>query len=104
MRKLNYLIYLILAVSLTGCASYDFSHRIIQQGNLIPETKIQQIKPGMSKEQVAITMGSSLLSPTFNNDRWDYAYTWRRGTGPMTIRHVSFHFRGGVVSRIEYKS
>ncbi|NCT56742.1 MAG: outer membrane protein assembly factor BamE [Legionella sp.] len=87
--------------SLTHCASYDFSRRIVQQGNLLPEKKIKQLKPGMTKEEVAIFMGTSLLSPTFNNNRWDYAYTWRKGSRSDQIRHLSIYFSNNHVTRIQ---
>lgn len=96
------LISITLAISLCHCSSYDFSRRIVQQGNLLPQTKIQRLKPGMSKEDVAILMGTSLLSPTFSNDRWDYAYTWRKGAGPMQIRHLSLYFNHGSLVQIEH--
>jgi len=91
----------LLVLSLTHCSSYDFSRRIVQQGNLLPEKKIKQLKPGMSKEEVAIFMGTSLLSPTFNNDRWDYAYTWRKGNHSNQIRHVSLYFSNNRVTKIQ---
>lgn len=93
----------ILACNLTQCVSYDFSRRIVQQGNLIPADKIARLKVGMGKEDVAILMGTSLISPTFNNDRWDYAYTWRRGSGTMEIRNAILYFSHGTLSRIEHK-
>ncbi len=89
-----------LMLSLTHCASYDFSKTEVQQGNLLPEKKIKQLKPGMTKEAVAILMGTSLLSPTFNNDRWDYAYTFRKGSGSDTIRRLSIYFSNNQVTRI----
>ncbi|MDF1683991.1 MAG: outer membrane protein assembly factor BamE [Legionellaceae bacterium] len=91
----------LIMLSLTHCASYDFSRRIVQQGNLLPETKIKQLKPGMTKEEVAIFMGTSLLSPTFNNDRWDYAYTWRKGSHSDQVRHLSIYFSNNRVTRIQ---
>ena len=91
----------LLGFSLTHCASYDFSKRIVQQGNLLPEKKIKHLKPGMTKEEVAILMGTSLLSPTFSNDRWDYAYTWRKGSGSDDIRRLSVYFSKGSVTRIQ---
>jgi len=91
----------LIMLSLTHCASYDFSRRIVQQGNLLPEKKIKQLKPGMSKEEVAILMGTSVLSPTFNNDHWDYAYTWRKGSGSDQIRHLTVYFSNNQVSRIQ---
>jgi outer membrane protein assembly factor BamE len=90
-----------LILSLAHCASHDFTKRTVQQGNLLPEKKIKQLKPGMSKEAVAILMGTSLLSPTFNNDRWDYAYTWRKGSGSDAVRHLSLYFTNNRVTRIQ---
>jgi outer membrane protein assembly factor BamE len=91
----------LLMLSLTHCASYDFSKRVVQQGNLLPEKKIKQLKPGMSKEDVAVLMGTSLLSPTFNNNRWDYVYTWRKGSGSDAVRHVNIYFSNNRVTRID---
>lgn len=88
--------------TLTQCTSYDFARRVAQQGNLLPKDKIDRLKVGMSKSDVAILMGTSLLSPTFNNDRWDYAYTWRKGNGSMEVRHVCLHFKNDRLTKIEH--
>ena len=91
----------LLMFSLSDCASYDFAKRIVQQGNLLPDEKIKQLKPGMSKEEVAILMGTSLMSPMFNNDRWDYAYTYRKGSGKTdTIRKLSVYFSNNKINHI----
>lgn len=82
--------------------SYDFSRRVVQQGNLLPSATIARLKVGMSKEDVAILMGTSLISPMFNDDHWDYAFTRRKGNGPMAIRHVSLFFMNGRLARIEH--
>jgi len=95
------LISIALLSSLTHCSSYDFSRRPIQQGNLLPQYKIDRLKLGMSKNEVAILMGSSLLSPLFQHNRWDYAYTWRKGNGPNAIRHLVIYFANDRVVRIE---
>ena len=101
MRIRIILISLAFLFTLTNCASYDFSRRVVQQGNLLPDAKLERLKLGMSKEDAAILMGTSLLSPTFTNDRWDYAYTWRRGSGAQETRNLSLYFRGGRLARIE---
>lgn len=88
---------------MTQCASYDFARRIAQQGNLLPQEKINRLQIGMSKQDVAILMGNSLLSTTFNNNRWDYAYSWRRGTGPITIKTVTLYFSKDRLTRIVQK-
>lgn len=95
-------ICLTLILSLSHCTSYDFSRRVIQQGNIISLNKVNKIKVGMSKENVAILMGSSLLSPPFTTNHWDYAYTWRQGSGPMQMRHLVIYFNNNQVVRIEH--
>lgn len=97
------LISIISCFTLTQCESYDFARRVRQQGNLLPQSKIQRLKIGMSKNEVSILMGTSLLSPSFNNNRWDYAYTWRRGNGSMEKRYVSLNFVNDSLTRIEHK-
>ena len=89
-----------LILSLTHCSSYDFSRRVVQQGNLLPQSKVEKLKPGMSKEDVAILMGSSLLNPPFEHDRWDYAFSWRRGNGSNKIRHLVVYFKNNRIVRI----
>jgi outer membrane protein assembly factor BamE len=88
-------------LSLTSCATYDFSRRIVQQGNLLTPSTVNRLTLGMSKQDTAILLGTSLLSPTFNNDRWDYAYTRRKGATSNTVRHVSLYFSNDKLIRIE---
>ena len=97
-----FLMSLAFILSLTGCASYDFSRRIVQQGNLLPQSRIDRLKIGMSKEDAAILMGTSLLSPTFNNHRWDYAYTRHKGNQPLEVRNLSLYFLQDRLSRVEH--
>lgn len=92
-----------LCLSLTACASYDFSRRVAQQGNLLPQEKIARLHVGMSRQDTAILMGNSLLSPTFNNNRWDYAFTTRKGNNPLVVRNLSLYFTNDRLSAIEHK-
>jgi outer membrane protein assembly factor BamE len=101
MRIRIFLLCILFTLTLTQCTSYDFARRVAQQGNLLPGALIDRLKVGMSKNDVAILMGTSLLSPTFNNNRWDYAYTWRRGHGPLTVTRVSLYFSNEQLIRIE---
>ena len=82
--------------------SYDFSKRIVQQGNLLSQEKLSRLHAGMSKNDVAILMGTSLISPVFNNDRWDYAYTRRKGNGPTAVKNLTLYFTHDKLVRIEH--
>lgn len=101
MRIITILISIILSICLTDCTSYDLSRRVVQQGNLLPQEKIDKLKVGMSRNDVVILMGNSLLHSTFNNDRWDYAYTLRKGSEKLKIQHVSLYFSRDRLIRIE---
>ncbi len=103
MRLKIVLMTIAIILTLTHCASYDFSRRVVKQGNLLPQEKIERLRIGMSKEEVAILMGTSLLSPTFTNDRWDYAYTWRKGNNALLVRNLSLHFSHNKLTQIERK-
>ena len=51
-------------------------HKIsVQQGNVITQEMVDQLKPGMTRSQVAYIMGEPIFRNTFNEERWDYIYT-----------------------------
>jgi outer membrane protein assembly factor BamE len=73
----------------------------IQQGNLFNKSLVDSLKPGMSKRQVTLVMGSpSIISP-FNQNRWDYVSTWRRRNGRMETKDLTLHFEKDELTRIE---
>lgn len=90
-----------LGFALTHCASYDFARRNVEQGNLLPQKKITKLKIGMSKQEVAVLLGSSLLSPTFHNDRWDYVYTHHKGNAKIYIKYLSLYFVNDLLQKVE---
>ena len=96
------IILIILIVStLTHCASYDFSRKVVQQGNLLPYDKIKRLHLGMHKAEAATLMGTSLLSPLFTHARWDYVYTYRKGNNALFVHRLILYFNGDVLTRIE---
>tara|TARA_Y100000588_G_scaffold394379_1_gene514538 strand:- start:1732 stop:2052 length:321 start_codon:yes stop_codon:yes gene_type:complete len=101
MRRRNLFIIILCSFCIFSCTSIDFEQRVVQQGNLLPESKIDRLKLGMSKQDVAILMGTSLLSPVFNTERWDYAYSIRQGNGPNQIRNARLYFKNERLIRIQ---
>ena len=62
-------------LALAGC-SFPGVYKIdIQQGNVVTQDMIDQLRPGMTRRQVRFIMGNPLLTDTFHADRWDYLYT-----------------------------
>lgn len=95
----------IVIASLVGCTNFRFPgvHKInIQQGHIITEEMVQQLKPGMTKRQVRFVLGNSLLPNTFNDDRWDYYYSLRRGADNKFTQHLlTVYFDGDSMQRWE---
>jgi outer membrane protein assembly factor BamE len=72
-----------------------------QQGNLFDKATVESLSPGMSKRQVLLVMGSpSVISP-FDQDRWDYVSSMRRGRGDMETRDLTLYFEGDSLVRID---
>jgi outer membrane protein assembly factor BamE len=73
----------------------------VQQGNLFNKDLVDSLKPGMSKHQVMLVMGSpSIISP-FSQNRWDYVSTWRIHNGVMQTKDLTLYFENDALARIE---
>src|SRR5690606_36110249 len=72
-----------------------------QQGNLFDKATVEALQPGMSKRQVLLAMGSPALSSPFNQDRWDYVSTIRRGRNKMETKVLTLYFENDVLARID---
>jgi outer membrane protein assembly factor BamE len=79
-------------VSISGCQLLSFSRTSTQQGNVLSKEKMQNVKIGMHKTDVAIALGTSLITPTFQKNRWDYVFTWQKGEGPIMVKRVELYF------------
>ncbi len=97
------LISLALAL-VAGCGSFGFPgvYRInVEQGNIVTQEMVDQLKPGMSRRQVRYIMGTPLVEDSFNQDRWDYAYSVRNGRKVLEQSQLTVYFDGDKLIRIE---
>ncbi|MFJ4118986.1 outer membrane protein assembly factor BamE, partial [Pseudomonas psychrophila] len=79
-------------LALAGC-SFPGVYKIdIQQGNVVTQDMINQLRPGMTRRQVRFIMGNALLTDTFHPDRWDYLYSLQPGGGERQQERVSVFF------------
>jgi outer membrane protein assembly factor BamE len=84
--------------TIPGVAPYRIE---IQQGNFISQEMVGQLKPGMSKEQVRLALGTPLLNDVFHADRWDYVY-WREKPGTKREqRKLTVFFEDGKLTRLD---
>lgn len=79
-------------LALAGC-SFPGVYKIdIQQGNVVTQDMINQLRPGMTRRQVRFIMGNALLTDTFHPNRWDYLYSLQPGGGERQQERVSVFF------------
>ncbi|HEY8385927.1 MAG TPA: outer membrane protein assembly factor BamE [Porticoccaceae bacterium] len=87
---------LLLAMTITtGCGYFQFPgiHRVeVQQGNIITQDMVDQLRPGMTKSQVRYIMGTPLLADSFHQNRWDYYYSIKKNDGKEEQEHLILLF------------
>ena len=73
----------------------------IQQGNIITQAMIDQLRPGMSKRQVIYIMGSPMLDNFFHKNRWDYLYSAHPTGGEKIQQQTSLFFENDQIVSIQ---
>ena len=73
----------------------------IQQGNIVDREMLDQLEIGMEPRKVRFILGSPLLIDPFNQNRWDYLYSLRHGSGEEVGQRVSVYFVDGRLARID---
>lgn len=73
----------------------------IQQGNVITQEMLDQLELGMDRRKVRFILGTPLVTDPFNQNRWDYLYSFQEGGGDRVQRHVSLLFESDLLIRIE---
>lgn len=90
------LICLTLCITLAACAYKPD----IQQGNMVTQDKLAQLKIGMDRRQVLFIMGSPMLTDPFHQDRWDYFYSLTPGREDTERHGATLYFEDERLSRI----
>lgn len=79
MNKFAVLLAATALFSLSACSSERVSHfpsyklKVIQ-GNQLDARSVSSLRPGMSRDQVQLLLGTPLLRSAFHQNRWDYTY------------------------------
>jgi outer membrane protein assembly factor BamE len=106
MRKPFFYLSLLTSLLLISCSSvlnnlpgvYTIP---IQQGNIIEQSMIDQLRPGMTKRQVLYIMGSPMLDDVLHKNRWDYMYS-DHPSGEERIQHqISLFFDNDQIVGIQ---
>ena len=99
MRNLKLIIIPIISLLLTACqllpedAQLKSYRVLVQQGNVIEESKVELLKINMSREQVIFLLGEPVLNNIFDKDRWDYVFFRKRDPEKTQLNMVSIFFK-----------
>jgi outer membrane protein assembly factor BamE len=100
MQKLiTLLVVAMLALSMAGC--HIVYTPDVQQGNLLDKKVVDQLKPGMTKHQVLVLMGTPSVSTPFDQSRWDYVSTFSHRGNTMKVRTFTLTFNNDTLVRTE---
>lgn len=95
------LVSIALLTCLAGCSGFPGVYKIdVQQGNVVTQKMVDQLRPGMTKSQVRYVMGTPLLTDTFHENRWDYIYTMQEGKGDYSRKSLTVMFENDVLAGI----
>ncbi|NLD69828.1 MAG: outer membrane protein assembly factor BamE [Limnobacter sp.] len=92
-----------------GCASKDPNRsglfepfRIdLPQGNYLTREQVDQVREGMTRDQVRFLLGTPLLGQVFHTDRWDYVFRYTHPNGQSETRRVTVRFDDERVASIQ---
>ncbi|MEY4593295.1 MAG: hypothetical protein RIR18_2190 [Pseudomonadota bacterium] len=107
MSFLKKLVVAILGSGLVACSGAPrliTEYRIdVQQGNVLSQEMVTQLRPGLSMDQVRYVLGSPVLTDVFHANRWDYVYRLQRGleSQPILRRFSVFFNEAGVLDHVE---
>ncbi|WP_190600146.1 outer membrane protein assembly factor BamE [Candidatus Vesicomyidisocius sp. SY067_SCS001] len=96
MNKLTLIVFLILFLSaclpkIPGISLPILYKNDIHQGSILERFKVNQLKLGMSKDEVQNLIGSPSIIDTFHNNQWDY------------INHSTLHKKNNIHYRLILK-
>ncbi|MFK7955573.1 MAG: outer membrane protein assembly factor BamE [Lysobacterales bacterium] len=99
MRPIHLIALLLCLTTLGGC---NLIYKIdIQQGSVLDQDMVNDLRPGMTKRQVSLVMGTPAVASPFRQDRWNYVNTFSRRGGPEELKTLSLLFEDNRLVKIE---
>ena len=99
-KQTRQLLTLVLSLAIGACAVYRPE---IRQGNYVDKAKLEQVKAGMSREQVRYLLGTPMVADAWHPARWDYVFALETQSAGPGLRHAHYvvYFDGDVVREIK---
>jgi outer membrane protein assembly factor BamE len=95
---------LLVVLLVAGCSNLRFPgvYRIdIPQGNFVTPEMLDELRPGMSREQVSYVLGPPTLRDPFTPNQWHYLLDYKPGKGEAVQQEIVIHFDDEGLARRE---
>ena len=90
---------LVAALALSSCG---IVYKVpVNQGNLLEQDMVDALKPGMTKRQVALIMGTPSVQSPFDEDRWSYTSSFTRRGRKAEVKTLTLFFEENLLVRME---
>jgi len=87
---------LLLVPMLSGC-NLLYKPEVLQ-GNPLSAEALASLKPGLTKRQVQLLLGTPSINDVFHPDRWDYVHTQARAGEPIKPPpRLTLYFQGDAL-------
>ena len=106
MLRYRTLVLSVFCFCLAACSvvpNYFNAYKIdVQQGNVLSQDMVSQLKPGQTRDQVRFILGTPLITDIFHQQRWDYVYRYHNGkTGAVEQRKLAVYFdKSNLLERV----
>ncbi|GGG07743.1 MULTISPECIES: outer membrane protein assembly factor BamE [Cysteiniphilum] len=86
---------------LSGCSIFTPYTPPIQQGKIISQDIMKQIKPGMTKEQIKYILGTPDVIDPFAQDQWNYIYSLQNSfDAPRSEKQLILTFKDNKLTQV----
>jgi outer membrane protein assembly factor BamE len=97
MRKA--LLLLLFVALASGCGV--IYRQPVFQGTLLDKKNVDQLREGMTQQQVIALLGTPAISDPFHQERWDYVATARRRRHATEVKDLTLYFENGALAKWE---
>jgi outer membrane protein assembly factor BamE len=71
------------------------------QGTLLEKKNVEQLREGMTQQQVIALLGTPAIADPFHAQRWDYIASARRRRHDTEVKNLTLYFADGALAKWE---
>lgn len=73
----------------------------VQQGNIVTQEMLDQLKPGMTKKQVHFVLGNPVVKNVFDASSENYIYSYQKAGNETRTQNIRIFYKDGLFERHE---